>query len=144
MYSTERNEFPNGLQTGVGNLSPAVGARNQVGIGLSYRPASLCSFSTQFQTRFLESIPRSHRDLSLRLGFLYTESLRNSRPSQELPLVGFTQHTVQVAQVRSIQALVAITGDRSGSDLSGKIKNNRIRREMVPSKHFFLVRLADP
>ncbi len=38
--------------------SPAIGARNQVGIGLSYRPASLCSLATQFQTRFLESIPR--------------------------------------------------------------------------------------
>ncbi len=41
-----------------GNLSPAMGARNQVGIGLSYRPASLCSMATQFQTWFLESIPR--------------------------------------------------------------------------------------
>ncbi len=41
-----------------GNLSPAMGARNQVGIGLSYRPASLCSLATQFRTRFLESIPR--------------------------------------------------------------------------------------
>ncbi len=40
------------------NLSPAMGARNQLGIGLSYRPASLCSSATQFQTRFLESIPR--------------------------------------------------------------------------------------
>ena len=36
----------------VGNLSPVMGPRNQVGIGLSYRPAK------QFQTRFLESIPR--------------------------------------------------------------------------------------
>jgi hypothetical protein len=42
----------------VGSLSPSMGARNQVGIGLSYRPASLCSLATQFQTRFLESIPR--------------------------------------------------------------------------------------
>jgi hypothetical protein len=42
----------------VGNFSPAMGARNQVGIGLSYRPASLCSLATQFQTRFLESILR--------------------------------------------------------------------------------------
>ncbi len=41
----------------VRNFSPAMGARNQVGIGLSYRPASLCSLATQFQTRFLESIP---------------------------------------------------------------------------------------
>jgi hypothetical protein len=42
----------------VGNFSPAMGARNQVGIGLSYRPASLCSLATQCQTRFLELIPR--------------------------------------------------------------------------------------
>jgi hypothetical protein len=41
----------------VGNLSPAMMARNQVGIGLSYQPVSLCSFATQFQTRFLDSIP---------------------------------------------------------------------------------------
>ncbi len=44
-----------------GNLSPAIwglGSRNQVGIGLSYRPASLCSLVTQFQAWFLESIPR--------------------------------------------------------------------------------------
>jgi hypothetical protein len=34
-----------------------MGARNQVGIGLSYRPASLCSLATRFQTRFLELIP---------------------------------------------------------------------------------------
>jgi hypothetical protein len=35
-----------------------MGSRNQVGIGLSYRPASLCGLATPFQTRFLESIPR--------------------------------------------------------------------------------------
>jgi hypothetical protein len=35
-----------------------MGARNQVGIGLSYRLASLYSLATQFHTRFLESIPR--------------------------------------------------------------------------------------
>jgi hypothetical protein len=34
-----------------------MGDRNRVGIGLSYRPASLCSLATQFQTWFLESIP---------------------------------------------------------------------------------------
>jgi hypothetical protein len=34
--------------TCVGNLSPSMGARNQVevGIGLSYRPASVCSLAT--------------------------------------------------------------------------------------------------
>ena len=41
----------------VSNLSPAMGARNQKGIGLSYRPASLCSFANQFQNRFLDSVP---------------------------------------------------------------------------------------
>jgi hypothetical protein len=35
-----------------------MGARNQVGIELSYRPASLCSLATQLQTRSLELIPR--------------------------------------------------------------------------------------
>ncbi len=34
-------------------------ARNQLGLGLSYRAASLCSLATQFQTPFPESIPRS-------------------------------------------------------------------------------------
>jgi hypothetical protein len=42
-----------------------MGARNQVGIGLSYRPASLCSLATQFQTRFLESIPRPTAGLKI-------------------------------------------------------------------------------
>jgi hypothetical protein len=40
------------------NFSPVMGARNQGGIGLSYRHASLRSLTSQFQTRFLESIPR--------------------------------------------------------------------------------------
>jgi hypothetical protein len=40
------------------NLSPVMGTRNQLGTGLSYRAASLCSLATQFQTRFPESIPR--------------------------------------------------------------------------------------
>ncbi len=35
-----------------------MGTRNQVSIGFLYRPASPCSLSTQFQIRFLESIPR--------------------------------------------------------------------------------------
>jgi hypothetical protein len=46
-------------------LSPAMGARNQVGIGLSYRPASLFSLATLFQIRFLESIPRPTAGLKL-------------------------------------------------------------------------------
>ncbi len=43
-----------------------MGAGNQVGIELLYRAASLCSLATQFQTRFLESIPRPLWDLSYR------------------------------------------------------------------------------
>jgi hypothetical protein len=39
--------------------------RNQVGMGLSYRPASLCSLATQFQTRFLESIPHPIEGLKI-------------------------------------------------------------------------------
>jgi hypothetical protein len=50
-----RNRIGIGLYTRVSNLSPA---RNQVGIVLAYRPTSLCSLAIQFQTRFLESIPR--------------------------------------------------------------------------------------
>jgi hypothetical protein len=45
------------MESGAGNFS-CLGARNQVGLWLSYRPASLCSLATQFQARFLESIPR--------------------------------------------------------------------------------------
>jgi hypothetical protein len=45
-------------QNSVGNLSPAMGARNQLGIRLSFQQASLCSLATQFQTWFLVSIPR--------------------------------------------------------------------------------------
>jgi hypothetical protein len=44
-----------------GNLSSAMGARNQVGKGLSYWPASLCSLTTQF----LESIPRTIAGLKI-------------------------------------------------------------------------------
>jgi hypothetical protein len=36
-------------------FSESVGARNQVGMGLSYRPVSLCCLATQFQAPFLES-----------------------------------------------------------------------------------------
>jgi hypothetical protein len=38
-------------------LSPAMGARNRVGVELLYHPASLCSLASQFHTGLLESIP---------------------------------------------------------------------------------------
>jgi hypothetical protein len=56
----------------VGTISPAIGSRNQVGIGLTYRSASLCSLSTQFQTRFLESIPRPIAGLKIPTLYTYT------------------------------------------------------------------------
>jgi hypothetical protein len=62
-----RGEYtkPNQNMICVGNLSLAMGVRNQVGIWLPYRPVSLCSLATQFQTRFLESIPRPIAGLKL-------------------------------------------------------------------------------
>ncbi len=54
-----------------------MGARNQVGIGLSYRPASLCSFAIQFQTRFLESIPRLIAGLKFPTQYMCPLSLSN-------------------------------------------------------------------
>jgi len=51
-------------------LVPQMGAKNQVGIGLSYRPASLCSLATQFQTQFLELIPRPIAGLKFSTQFL--------------------------------------------------------------------------
>ena len=54
----------------VGNISPAMGARNQVGIGYSYRTDCLCSLVTQFQTLFLELIPRPIT--GLKFSTLYT------------------------------------------------------------------------
>ncbi len=56
-YNEKRRPLYLDMDIRFSNLRPAIGARNQVGIGLSYRPASLCSLATQFQTQFLESIP---------------------------------------------------------------------------------------
>jgi hypothetical protein len=47
-------------------------ARNQAGIGLSYLPARLCSLATQFQTQFLESIPRPIAGLKFSAQFIQT------------------------------------------------------------------------
>jgi hypothetical protein len=77
-------------------------AGNQVGLELSYRSASPCSLATQFQTRFLESIPRSIADLSFRLRFPANESFGKNRFAlisfgkiQFLPLdVRFSVHVV--------------------------------------------------
>ncbi len=63
------------IATSVSNLSPAMGARNQIGKGLFYRPASLCSLATQFQTRFLESIPRPMAGLKFSTQIIDIEKL---------------------------------------------------------------------
>ncbi len=74
--------IPTWFLPSVGNFSPAMGARNQVGIGLSYLPVSLCSLVTQFQTRFLESIPRPIAGLKFSTQFLFPwRVFKNSRTS---------------------------------------------------------------
>ncbi len=61
-------------RTSVGNFSPAMGARNQVGIGLPYRPASQCILATQFQTQFLEFIPSPMTGLMFSTQTMLSES----------------------------------------------------------------------
>jgi hypothetical protein len=72
-----------------------MGARNKAGIGMLYRLASLCSLTSQFQTRFLELIPRhTKRDLSFRLStpvVRYCTEL-NALPSRYIMVV--SRHTV--------------------------------------------------
>jgi hypothetical protein len=66
----------------VGNLRPAMGARNQVSIGLSYRPVSLCSLVTQFQTRFLELIPSLIAGLSTQVALDHEHAIDALVPVQ--------------------------------------------------------------
>ncbi len=54
-------------------------ARNQVGIGLLYRPTRLCSLATQFQARFLELIHRPIAGLKFSLSFFLSLNLSMSR-----------------------------------------------------------------
>ncbi len=60
----------------VGNLSPAMGARNQVGCrtGPPARPVVVpARLATQFQTRFLESIPRPIAGLKFSTLYVFAE-----------------------------------------------------------------------
>jgi hypothetical protein len=75
----------------IGNLSPAMGARNQVGIGLSYRTSSLCSLATHFQTRFLESIPRPIAGLEF-------SALLATRIEKSAAVVGLFQMTENIGE----------------------------------------------
>jgi hypothetical protein len=82
---TQSNErFQQNYLEKTGCVIGAMGTRNQVGKGLSYRSASLCSLATQFQSRFLESIPRPIADLSFRL--------RNQKPASVDISFNFTLH----------------------------------------------------
>jgi hypothetical protein len=54
----------------VGNLSPAMGARDHVGIGLSYRPASLCSLAINSRLGSWNRFLALWRDLCFRLRYV--------------------------------------------------------------------------
>ncbi len=77
-----------------------MGARNQVGIGLSYRPASLCSLATQFQTWFLELIPHSIAGLKIRTSDVLTLT--------SLPATAGVSAKVVFPVVESLPALVRV------------------------------------
>ncbi len=61
-----------------------MGARNQVGIGLSYRPVSLCSLATQFQTWFLESISRPIAGLKFPTQYFITPFQEDRKAEQKI------------------------------------------------------------
>ncbi len=93
------------------SLSPALETRNQVCIliGLSYRPASLCSLATQFQTRFLESIPRPIAGLKFS-----TQILKHTSPNHtsllytvqySIPFMRISQETWTLSLGVKISAL---------------------------------------
>jgi hypothetical protein len=68
-----------------------MGVRNQVGIGLPYRPAGQYCLATQFHTRFLELIPRPIA--GLKFPTLYIDAEKKGRESTELVQSCF--HTLQ-------------------------------------------------
>jgi hypothetical protein len=49
---------PHDRESSVGNLSPAVGARNPLGIDCRTGPPAYIAWLLNSRTRFLESIPR--------------------------------------------------------------------------------------
>jgi hypothetical protein len=67
-----------------------MGARNQVGIVWSYRAASLRSLATQFQTWYLESIPRPIAGIKI--------------PTLNCP-VPFTVHCEHLIKVQSVMVV---------------------------------------
>jgi hypothetical protein len=63
-----------------------MGFRNHVGIGLSYWPASL--LATQFQTRFLESIPRPISGLKFSTLFTTPARSKDKKEGKKSPFKG--------------------------------------------------------
>jgi hypothetical protein len=79
-------------------------AENQEGIGLSYRPASLCSLATQILTRFLELIPRPIAGLKFPTQIIPTvKGINWKRPTAfccRLLLLTVVDYTVHPQNVR--------------------------------------------
>ncbi len=120
-----------------GNLSPAMGARNQGGIGLSYRPASLCSLSTQFQTRFLESIPRPIA--GLKIPTLYSD-LRRTPATHPAPQSckgvrgrGSSWHWAETRQQMDAGSGVLVLAAVPSSHNVGQIKSSPSKKNLVSS-----------
>ncbi len=108
-------------------LSPAMGARNQVGIGSSYRPANLCSLATQFQTRFLESIPRPITGLKIPT-LLIRSTCTDHREQIYLLLISQYSYLlrVYVCTVQCTRILIICTFINTGSNILINLLNTQI------------------
>jgi hypothetical protein len=113
------------------NLCPAMGARNQVGIGLSYRPASLCSLATQFQTRFLKSIPRLI--VGLKIQTLYSLARLVSQDRRHLFVTPCTSGSTPLATFSKQFFFSFYISSFSPIFLSPFFKNNSPKRVIIPS-----------
>jgi hypothetical protein len=71
-----------------------MGTRNQVGIGLWYRPASLCSLATQFQT-----VPPHRVEFVKKLPVIMFPTAWNSAP-------GYKTNPVQHLYLRELKSLL--------------------------------------
>ncbi len=89
--------------TCVGNLSPVMAARNQVGIGMSYWPVSLCSLATQFQTRFMKSILRLIAGLKFRFCSIFEQKEPWTEPQVKLSLVRIIYLKFSATVIHTIQ-----------------------------------------
>jgi hypothetical protein len=93
--------------------------RNQVGIGLSYRPAGLCSLATQFQTRFLKSIPHPIEGLKFSTLIKFREVLK---PRSRVIFIWPSVRSRQTLSDRSILPFTVIT------KMTSKLTQNGVNR----------------